>query len=115
MKRHAVYSAQFFQDIPGMNELTSIIKHHHEKYDGTGYPDGLKGEEIPLISRIMVIADVFSALTTKRPYRKDEEGNKIAFSPMKAIGIMEQMHGHFDPHIFEVFKGIILSEEENKE
>lgn len=115
MKKHPVHSAQFFQDIPGMDELTDIIKHHHEKYDGSGYPDGLKGGEIPLISRIMVIADVFSALTTKRPYRKDQEGNKIAFSPSKAIEIMESMHGHFDPRLFKIFKEIILNEEEQKE
>jgi HD-GYP domain-containing protein (c-di-GMP phosphodiesterase class II) len=73
MKKHPIYSAQFFQDIPGMDELTNIIKHHHEKYDGTGYPDGLKASDIPLISRIMVIADVYSALTTKRPYRLDQQ------------------------------------------
>jgi HD-GYP domain-containing protein (c-di-GMP phosphodiesterase class II) len=115
MKKHPVHSAQFFQDIPGMDELTNIIKHHHEKFDGTGYPDGLKGEQIHPISRIMMIADVFSALTTKRPYRRDEGGNVVAFPPEKAIEIMGTMHGHFDTTLFEIFKKIILAEEENKE
>jgi len=110
MKKHPVYSAQFFLDIPGMDELTDIIKHHHERYDGTGYPEGLKGDEIPLFSRIMMIADVYSALTTKRPYRLDEKGEKIAFSPRMALAIMEGMQGHFDPQLFEVFKKIILEE-----
>jgi HD-GYP domain-containing protein (c-di-GMP phosphodiesterase class II) len=114
MKKHPIYSAQFFQDIPGMDELTNIIKHHHEKYDGTGYPDGLRASDIPLISRIMVIADVYSALTTKRPYRLDQQGNKIAFSPLKAIMIMEEMAGHFDPELFPIFRRIIMEEEEKK-
>jgi putative nucleotidyltransferase with HDIG domain len=115
MQSHAVYSAQFFQDIPGMDELTDIIKHHHEKYNGAGYPDGLKGDEIPLISRIMVIADVYSALTTKRPYRLDEKGDKVAFSPGKALEIMENMQGHFDPRLFNIFKKIIVEEEEKRD
>ncbi|MDQ7822728.1 MAG: cyclic nucleotide-binding domain-containing protein [Candidatus Eremiobacteraeota bacterium] len=115
MRRHATYSAQFFQDIPGMDELTNIIKHHHERWDGKGYPDGLAGEEIPRISRIMVIADVYSALTTKRPYRLDDKGNKVGFSNTKALEIMESMPGHFDPELFDIFKKIIVEEEENPE
>jgi len=115
MKKHPVYSAQFFSDIPGMDELTDIIKHHHERYDGTGYPEGLKGEEIHLFSRIMMIADVYSALTTKRPYRLDDKGNKIAFSPRMALAIMEGMQGHFDPQLFEIFKKIILEEGKESE
>lgn len=115
MKKHPIYSAQFFQDIPGMAELTDIIKHHHEKYDGSGYPDGLKGEKIPLISRIMVVADVYSALTTKRPYRVDEKGGKVAFAAARALEIMESMKGHFDPNLFDIFKRIIMSEEEKEE
>ncbi len=112
MRKHADFSSKFFKDIPGMGALTSAVRHHHEKYDGNGYPDGLKGEEIPLMSRIMSIADVFSALTTKRSYRVDQDGEKLGFSSSKAIEIMNEMEGHFDPGLFEIFK-IIISEEEN--
>jgi len=107
MRKHPENSSKFFMDIPGMDMLTSAIKHHHEKYDGSGYPEGLKGEKIPLMSRIMTIADVFSALTTKRSYRLDEYGEKLGFSNSKALEIMDTMEGHFDPELYEIFKMII--------
>ncbi|MBA7670216.1 Cyclic di-GMP phosphodiesterase response regulator RpfG [subsurface metagenome] len=70
---------------------------HHEKWDGSGYPKGLKGEDIPLLGRITAIADVFDALTSKRPY-------KPPMSNEKAFGIIEKSIGsHFDPKISEAF------------
>lgn len=85
----------------------SLIPHkaeavsHHEAYDGNGYPLGLKGEEIPFLSRIITIADIFDALTSSRSYRK-------AYNPDEAVRIMEQEMGFmFDPEIFEVSKGIL--------
>ncbi|MFH1453861.1 MAG: HD domain-containing phosphohydrolase [Armatimonadota bacterium] len=111
MKQHPVWSAAFFAEIPGMEELTTIIRHHHEKYDGSGYPDRLKGDEIPLLSRIMALADVYSALTTERVYRLDMRGKKLAYDPEKALEIMEKMQpGQFDPELFKIFKEIILEE-----
>ncbi|MBI3923987.1 MAG: HD domain-containing protein [Armatimonadetes bacterium] len=102
MKGHAAASADFFKDIPGMDELVSIVRAHHEKWNGTGYPDGLAGENIPFLGRVMTIADVWSALTTQRVYRTN------AFSPQKALGIMEEMaEGHFDPNVFPIFREII--------
>ncbi len=71
---------------------------HHEKWDGTGYPNGLKGEMIPLSGRLMAVADVYDALTTQRPYKK-------AFSHDEAVNMMQEMSGtHFDPIIMSVFK-----------
>jgi putative two-component system response regulator len=73
---------------------------HHEKWDGNGYPHGLKGEEIPLLGRIMAIADVYDALVSDRPYRK-------AFSHEKATEIIFKNSGtHFDPKIVDVFMEI---------
>ncbi|MDR0888807.1 MAG: response regulator [Coriobacteriales bacterium] len=75
-----------------------VIYSHHEKWDGTGYPDGLKGEEIPLSARIAAIADVYDALTTERPYKK-------AMSHEEAIQIIYSESGtHFDPHLIEIMK-----------
>ena len=75
----------------------SLAKNHHEKWDGTGYPDGLKGEEIPLSSRIVAVVEVFHALISNKPYRK-------AYSKEKALKIIEEEKGkHFDPYITEVF------------
>jgi len=108
MKTHAARSADFFADILGMDELTAIVRAHHEKFNGQGYPDGLTGEEIPYLARVMAIADVWSALTTPRVYRVDASGKSKAFTPEKALSIMEEMaDGHFDPEIFPVFQGIV--------
>ena len=77
-----------------------IAMYHHEKWDGSGYPTGLKGEEIPLAARIMAVADVFDALTTKRVY-------KDAFTPEEAFDIIFKEAGtHFDPELVEVLKTI---------
>ncbi len=114
MRRHAEFSSSFFRDIPGMSDLTAAVRHHHEKYDGSGYPDGLKGNEIPVMSRIMAIADVYSALTTERIYRRDDKGEKVGFPPLEALKIMSEMDGHFDPDIFGAFREIIEEEEERK-
>jgi HD-GYP domain-containing protein (c-di-GMP phosphodiesterase class II) len=70
---------------------------HHEKWDGTGYPRGLKGEEIPLSARVFAVVDVYDALTTDRPYRK-------AWSKEKALAhIQEQSGRHFCPDVVEMF------------
>ena len=76
--------------------ITDIIHYHHESYDGSGYPDGLRGEEIPLAARIVKLADVYDALTSKRPYRP-------AYSKDEAIAVMKQHQSHFDPTLLEIF------------
>ena len=108
MKKHAAWSAEFLHDIPGMDELASIVRAHHEKFDGSGYPDNLAGKDIPFLARIMTIADVWSALTTPRVYRLNKDGSRKAFGPAKALAIMDEMNGnrHFDPELFEEFRGI---------
>ena len=103
MKDHPNFGAKIIGD--DKNELLrlagEIALAHHEKYDGTGYPRGLKGKDIPLSARIITIADVFDALTTKRPYKE-------AWDTQTALQYMEKNTGkHFDPEIFAVFKSII--------
>jgi putative two-component system response regulator len=103
MKDHPNFGAEIIGD--DKNELLrlagEIALAHHEKYDGTGYPRGLKGKDIPLSARIITIADVFDALTTKRPYKE-------AWDTQTALQYMEKNTGkHFDPEIFAVFKSII--------
>jgi len=97
MNQHPVIGAMIVGSMPGMEEVVLGVRHHHERYDGKGYPDGLAGEKIPLIARIIAVGDVFSALTTHRPYRK-------AFSTAEALDIMEKGLGtQFDPEIGRVF------------
>ncbi len=69
MEKHPLFSVQMLQHIPGLEGVLKIIKHHHEAYDGNGYPDGIAREEIPLGARILACADAFEAMTCKRPHR----------------------------------------------
>ena len=104
MKKHTVYGADIVERILQSSEDTSfktiaqnIAHYHHEKWDGSGYPQGLKGEEIPLEARIMALADVFDALVSKRVYKE-----KYSFD--KAFSIIKESSGsHFDPFLCESF------------
>ena len=100
VKMHSILSGEIVAKMDGFADLANIIRHHHEAYDGSGYPDGLKGKEIPLLSRILTIVDVFDALTTRRVYR-------ASMSLEKALKIMESMKEKFDPILFEKFKEFI--------
>jgi putative two-component system response regulator len=101
MKRHTTIGRNILagSDSELLQVAEVIAYSHHERWDGTGYPEGLSGEEIPLLGRICAVADVFDALATPRPYKK-------AFSNEKTLGIMReaQVRGmHFDPEIFALF------------
>jgi len=107
IKKHSALGADLFSNIKSLKEVSKIIRHHHEWYNGEGYPDGLAGEEIPLGSRIISVADAYQAMTSDRPYRK-------AFSKEKAIAELERGAGsQFDPKIVRIFIGILLGEREN--
>ena len=99
MKRHAGIGAAILDGSPArlLQVGAQIAGSHHEKFDGSGYPRGLAGEDIPLFGRICALADVFDALTTRRPY-------KPPFSNEKAMDIMQKGRGtHFDPALYDVF------------
>jgi len=70
MKRHAVIGDDLCGTVRSLESVRPIVRHHHERFDGRGYPDGLAGDKIPLLAQIVSIVDVFDALTTNRPYRK---------------------------------------------
>ena len=70
MKRHSKKSVEILKPLEFLSKEKEIILHHHERYDGGGYPDGIKGEQIPLAARIMAVADTFDAMNSERPYRK---------------------------------------------
>ena len=97
MKGHPHFGLHLIKDIPWFHDAHDVIFHHHEKFDGTGYPYKLKADAIPLNARIFSIIDVFDALLATRPYKKP-------FSTQKAIEIIKEESGsHFDPKIVEKF------------
>jgi len=104
MKKHAAFGKRIIERIEKKTKETAFLQYakvlagsHHEKWDGTGYPEGLKGEEIPLQGRLMALADVYDALTNERPYKR-------AFSHKEAVVIIREGVGkHFDPEIAGVF------------
>ena len=101
IKSHPKLGANIISKVPNLVPCIGGILYHHERWDGTGYPEGLKGEEIPLEARILAIADTFSAMTASRPYRD-------AMSLEEVIKELRQGAGtQFDPGLVEVFVGII--------
>ena len=97
MKSHTVVGAEIMSSIDPLREMVPTIRWHHEAWNGRGYPDGKRGEEIPLPARIVAVADTFDAVTTNRPYQK-------AFSMDEAIGIITKLTGtRFDAKVVTAF------------
>jgi putative two-component system response regulator len=99
MRQHTVRGEEICRPMKSLGLVLPIIRSHHERWDGSGYPDGLRGEEIPLLARILQVADIYDALTTARPY-------KPAFSRNHAIQIMheEARRGWRDPELVPLFE-----------
>lgn len=101
VKKHSVVGFEILSKSKSLVEVAKVVLHHHEWYSGGGYPDGLKGEEIPLLSRILCLADAFHALTSDRPYRK-------ALSPEKALEIIrKETPLKYDPRLVEILEEIL--------
>jgi len=111
IKEHPVRGESILNPVVELNQISKIVRSHHERYDGKGYPDGLKGQEIPLGARIMSVADAYDAITSDRPYRGAESHHYAMKEIIKFSGIQ------FDPevvqHFFEVSKDI-AKEMDNK-
>lgn len=97
MERHPEFSAAIVEPIELLKKLMRNIMHHHERIDGRGYPDGLRGRKIPLVARIIGIADAFDAMTTDRPYRKRKSA-RIALRELK-----KHSGTQFDPRLVSIF------------
>jgi putative two-component system response regulator len=98
MRSHPGRGEEICRPLESLKPVLPIIRHHHEKWDGSGYPDGLRGDQIPLLARILQMADIYDALTSPRPYKE-------AFSPDHALELMreETGRGWRDPRIFKLF------------
>ncbi|WP_129408686.1 HD-GYP domain-containing protein [Marinitoga lauensis] len=107
IKLHPVKGEELLKEVDGMEEISKIIRHHHERYDGNGYPDGLSGEDIPLESRILAIVDSYDAMISKRPYKHPLTREDAIFELKKMS--MKQ----FDGKIVSVFIDILKNEDFN--
>ncbi len=104
MRKHPVLGYEIVKKVEGLRKALDGILYHHETENGEGYPEGLKGNEIPLFAKIISVCDTFDAMTTDRPYRK-------ALSTEIALNELEKFSGkQFDPEVVEVFKEIISKE-----
>ena len=102
IREHSVIGERICAPLKSFRFVLPIIRHHHEKLDGSGYPDGLRGEAIPMTARVLQIVDVYDALTTDRPYKK-------AFSITNALQTMKEEvgKGWWDPKIFDYFERLV--------
>jgi len=108
IEQHPVIGAEILRSVRSLAEVSTIVRHHHEHYDGSGYPDGLKGEEIPFLSRILQIADSYDAMTSDRPYRK-------ALTKEQAMEQLRIYSGtQFDPKLTAIFLQLLSENGSNK-
>lgn len=102
VKQHPESGYQMLRDVPGLESVAIIVRHHHERYDGSGYPAGLAGEDIPLGARIMAVSDAFEAMRSERPYKR-------ALSLDEAVEELRQnAGGQFDPAVVDAFLNQVL-------
>jgi putative two-component system response regulator len=104
MEQHPIVGERICEPLRAFRQVLPIIRHHHEKLDGSGYPDGLSGDAIPIAARIMTTVDVYDSLTTDRPYRP-------ALSVKEAFSIMQQEveKGWWDSRLVEEFKNLTFT------
>lgn len=100
MAQHPLIGAEILRGVEFLAEAAAVVRSHHEHWDGSGYPEGLSGEEIPLSARVFAVADVLDALTTDRPYRPAS-----SFAQARAM-ISDDAGRHFDPRVIEAFNSI---------
>jgi len=101
MRRHPIYGASILEPSAALRPLVPIVLHHHESFDGSGYPEGLKGEEIPIGSRILLVADTYEAMTSDRIYRRAPGHDKALEQLNKYKG------SQFDPKIVRALEACI--------
>ena len=101
IRGHAVCGAKLVERIPGLDRVALIVRHHHERFDGDGYPDGMAGEAIPLGSRILGVADAYVAMTEDRPYRRRRPGFEVDRELRNGAG------SQFDPGVVNTLRDLI--------
>jgi putative nucleotidyltransferase with HDIG domain len=107
MEQHSVIGERILKNVDDYSEIAAIVRHHHERLDGLGYPDGLRGDEIPLLSRVIAVADSYNAMTSDRPYR-DAMPSRVA-----RLRLAQGVEGQFDTAVVAVFEAILAGASED--
>ena len=106
MQEHSVIGERILREVAAYNDIATVVRHHHERIDGEGYPDGVHGDEIPLLSRIIAVADAYNAMTSNRPYRE-------AMAPRVArMRLAQAVENQFDTSVVAAFEAILASSNE---
>ncbi len=106
MEKHSEIGERILAKVEDYAEIAKIVRHHHERWDGQGYPDGLAGEEIPLISRIIAVADAYNAMTSDRPYR-DAMPSRVA-----RLRLAQGVESQFDTTVVAAFEAVLAGASE---
>jgi HD-GYP domain-containing protein (c-di-GMP phosphodiesterase class II) len=101
MEEHSVISERILANVDDYVEIAKVVRHHHERVDGQGYPDGLVGEDIPLLSRIISVSDAYNAMTSDRPYR-DAMPSQVA-----RLRLAQAVESQFDTSVVAAFEAIL--------
>jgi HD-GYP domain-containing protein (c-di-GMP phosphodiesterase class II) len=102
MEQHSVIGERILSRVEGYDQIAQIVRHHHERVDGTGYPDRLRGDQIPLLSRIIAVADAYNAMTSHRPYR-DAMPTSTA-----RVRLAQSIDAQFDTSIVAAFEAVLV-------
>ena len=107
MELHSEIGERILRNVDDYAEIASIVRHHHERLDGLGYPDGLAGSAIPLLSRVIAVADAYNAMTSDRPYR-DAMPSRVA-----RLRLAQGVEGQFDTSVVAAFEAILAGASED--
>ena len=107
MEQHPAIGERILEKVDDYAEIASIVRHHHERVDGNGYPDRLEGNAIPLLARIIAVADAYNAMTSDRPYR-DAMPSRVA-----RLRLAQAVESQFDTAVVAAFEAILTSASEN--
>jgi HD-GYP domain-containing protein (c-di-GMP phosphodiesterase class II) len=103
MEQHAVIGERILRNVDDYSEIARIVRHHHERVDGNGYPDRLSSSDIPLLSRIIAVADAYNAMTSRRPYR-DAMPSRVA-----RLRLAQAVDSQFDTTVVAAFEAVLAS------
>jgi HD-GYP domain-containing protein (c-di-GMP phosphodiesterase class II) len=107
MERHSEIGERILAKVDDYAEIASVVRHHHERFDGRGYPDGLMDRDIPVISRIIAVADAYNAMTSDRPYR-DAMPSRVA-----RLRLAQAVESQFDTSVVAAFEAILSGADES--